>query len=257
MNKISAVIITYNEEKNIQKCISSLKQVSDEIVVLDSFSTDNTEQICQQLGAKFVQHKFDGYGKQKNRAITFASHDWILSLDADEVLSDELTQEIIKFKQNPNPAHSYKFNRLNFFCGKALHHVWQPDFKVRLWKKDTGQWTNQPLHETFIPNNIDGTQTLKGNLLHYSFHSIKQHLDQVNKFSEMAANDLFERGKKAGMKIFFSPITSFIKQYILKAGFLDGFYGFVVAMNLSFEKFAKYAKLKSLHREANNKNKKN
>ncbi len=255
MNKLSAVIITYNEEKNIKNCISSLQKVADEIIVLDSFSTDKTEEICRKAGTEFHQHKFDGYGAQKNRAVQLASHDWILSLDADEVLSEELIEEIKIFKQDKQPAENYRFNRLNFFCGKALRHVWQPDYKTRLWKKNTSEWTDKNLHETFVPNKNTTIKTLKGNLLHYSFESINQHIAQINLFSEIAAKELFDKNKKAGIKLFTSPITAFLKQYIFKGGFLDGYYGFIVAANSGFAKFAKYSKLKSLNKNVGKQNK--
>lgn len=250
MNKLSAVIITYNEEKNIGRCINSLQGVADEIVVLDSFSEDKTEAICRELNVVFLQHAFDGHIQQKNRAAAHASHNRILSLDADEALDDELKAAIRNFKREESPAESYRFNRLNFYCGKALRYTWQPDFKIRLWKKGSGRWEGKNPHDTFVPKNIKATKTLKGNLLHYSFDSIEEHIRQINKFSEIAARELFEKGEKSGIKLFSSPLSAFLKQYILKAGFRDGYYGFVVAVNSAFAKFAKYSKLKSLHKNA-------
>ncbi len=253
MEKLSAVIITYNEEKNIERCISSLQKVADEIVVLDSFSTDKTEEICRQMGVEFHQHKFDGYGTQKNRALKLASHNWILSLDADEVLSDKLISEIKKVKQSTQTTDNYRFNRLNFICETPLKHIWQPDYKIRLWKKNTGEWTNQKLHETFAPNKNTTTKTLKGNLLHYSFKSIEQLIDQTNKFTTIAAKSLFEKGKKASIfKIYTKTFFSFFKNFIIKFAFLDGFYGLVVARTNTYATFLKYSKLRHLTKKSSN-----
>jgi glycosyltransferase involved in cell wall biosynthesis len=248
MIKLSAVIITYNEEKNIETCLRSLQPVADEVIVLDSFSEDKTEQICRKLGAVFHQHNFDGHIQQKNRAITYARHDWILSLDADEALSSELRDSILAVKSVASLPDAYAFNRLNYYCGKPLRHTWQPDINIRLWRKGAGRWQGKNPHDTFVLDPDKSLAHLKGNLLHYSFVSIEQHLKQINTFSSIAADDLFRKGKKSGFKLYFSPLTAFVKQYIIKAGFLDGYYGFVVAANSAFAKFAKYSKLKAANK---------
>jgi glycosyltransferase involved in cell wall biosynthesis len=245
MNKLSAAIITYNEEKNIERCIKSLLPVADEIVVLDSFSEDKTELICANLGVKFHQHAFDGHIQQKNRALTYTKYDWVLSLDADEALSSELRDSILRLKSASALSDAYAFNRLNYYCGIPLRHIWQPDINIRLWRKGAGQWEGKNPHDTFILKPEKTLTRLKGNLLHYSFETIEQHLNQINKFSSIAADDLFKKGKKPGLKLYFSPVTAFVKQYFLKAGFLDGYYGFVVAVNSAFAKFSKYSKLKA------------
>lgn len=255
MIKLSAVIITYNEEKNIETCIRSLQPVADEIVVLDSFSEDKTEQICRNLGVKFHQHAFDGHIQQKNRAITFAQYDRILSLDADEALSPELKDSILALKSASDLSDAYAFNRLNFYCGKPLRYIWQPDINIRLWRKGAGRWEGKNPHDTFVLKPDKTLARLKGNLLHYSFTSIEQHLNQINKFSGIAADDLFKKGQKPGLKLYFSPVTAFVKQYFLKAGFLDGYFGFVVAVNSAFAKFTKYSKLKAAYKT--NKSKQN
>ena len=144
--KLSVVIITYNEEKNIERCLNSVKEVADEIIVLDSFSTDKTEEICKRHAVKFFQHEFNGFSSQKNRASGLAENDYILSLDADEVLSERLKRSILKVKENAL-FDGYFFNRLNIYCGKPIKFTtWYPDRKLRLWNRKKGEW-NKEIHE--------------------------------------------------------------------------------------------------------------
>lgn len=247
--KISVVIITYNEEKNIERCLLSIKKIADEIVVVDSFSTDNTEKIARKFGAKFIKNKFEGHIEQKNFAMLQAENDYILSLDADEALSPKLLTEIEKVKQNWQ-FDAYSFNRLNNFCGKWIKHSgWYPDKKIRLWDKRKARWGGKNPHDHVICGKNCTLKHLKGDLLHYSFISINQHVEQINKFSEIKAEGLYKKGKNANLfHIVFSPTIKFFKSYILKLGFLDGFYGFVIAINSAHSNFLKYSKLKDKHR---------
>lgn len=248
MVKISAVIITYNEERNIQRCLDSLVGVVDEIVVVDSFSKDNTAEICKKAGAKFIQNPFKGHIEQKNFAITQASYPHILSLDADEALTKELATSIGIVKQNFT-ADAYQLNRLTNYCGKWIKHCgWYPDKKLRLWDSRKGAWGGVNPHDKYIMQEGSKIDNLKGDLLHYSFYSIQQHVGQVNYFSEIAANALFEKGKKVSVfYIMISPIAKFLRDYVWKRGFMDGYYGLVISVISSYAKFLKYAKLRSLH----------
>ncbi len=241
--KISAVIITYNEEKNIERCLLSLKEVADEIIVLDSFSNDKTEEICKKHNVKFYRHKFDNYTNQKNRAAELAKNDFVLSLDADEELSEELKNSIIKFKGNPVADACY-FNRLNIYCGKAIKHTsWYPDRKIRLWNKEKAKWTGDKIHETVKTDNDAKKEFLKGDLLHYSFNSIEEHIAQANKFSGISAELLYKKNKKHLIfKALFSPAFRFFKSYFLKLGILCGYTGFMISVIIAFETFMKYSK---------------
>ncbi len=248
--KLSVVIITYNEERDIGACLESAQSVADEIVVLDSFSTDRTEEICKSYNVRFEQHTFDGYVEQKNNAAALAQYDYILSLDADEVLSDKLKAEILAVKQNPQ-YDVYSFNRLTFFCGKPVKHCgWYPDTKLRLWKNGIAHWGGTNPHDFLIPKNGSSLKHLKGDLLHYSFHSVEQHIAQINKFSTIKAEEAHRKGKTSGfMKLLFSPAFKFFSSYILKLGFLDGFTGYLICKNSAHSTFLKYAKLRRLQKQ--------
>ena len=242
--KISATIITFNEENNIARCIDSLLSVADEIVVVDSFSTDRTEEICRSKGVKFIQHKFEGHIEQKNFAITQASHPRILSLDADEALSPELASSILNAKQKWK-FDGYEFNRLTNYCGKWIRHCgWYPDKKIRLWDRSAGQWGGINPHDAIKMKSGMSIGYLKGDLLHYSYTSIRQHIDQLNYFTEIMAKEAVTKGKNATMlNLFFSPGIKFFKSYLIQLGILDGYYGFIVCTLSSFATFIKYTKI--------------
>jgi glycosyltransferase involved in cell wall biosynthesis len=249
MTPISAVIITYNEEKNIGRCLDSLKGVADEVIVVDSFSTDKTEEICVEAGAQMYWNAFEGYAQQKSWAIEKATHNYILSLDADEVLSDCLRDAILQVKKDMK-ADAYDLKRLTDYCGTWVRHCgWYPDVKTRLFDKRKARWAGPEVHEHLELEKGALKFRLKGNLLHYSFHSIDQHIATVNKFSGLKAEALGRKGKKASVfKMIVKPPLKFFKIYILKAGFLDGFAGFCIAVNSAHGDFLKYAKLKHLNR---------
>ncbi len=250
MVKLSGVIITFNEEQNIERCLASLVDVVDEIIVLDSFSTDRTEEICKQFNVKFFQHKFDGYTKQKNRAIDYAENDYILSLDADEVLSGELQNSLQKVKEKAE-FDAYDFNRLNIYCGKPIKRTgWYPDRKIRLWNKQKGKWIGDLIHEVVKMNSGIEVKFLKGDLLHYSFNSISQHISQINKFSDIKAEqDLISGRKSSIFNILFKPLFKFVIIYIYRLGFLDGYFGFIIAVNSAHFTFLRYVKLKELYKK--------
>lgn len=254
MFPISAVIITFNEEKNIHRCLESLKGVAEEIVVVDSLSTDRTGDICKEMGARFIQNAWPGYVEQKNFGNAKASYDFILSIDADEALSEELRKSIIHIKNNPD-ADAWEMNRMTNYCGKWIRHgSWYPDRKLRLFNRNKGSWGGGKIHEIVEIQGGTKVGRLKGDLLHYSYHSISEHIKQANHFTDLTAEAAFQSGKRAGiMKILFSPFIKFIRDYIFLAGFLDGYSGYIVCRISAQATFMKYVKLRQLGREENKK----
>jgi len=248
MNKLSIVIITFNEAKNILKCLQAASSVADEIIVYDSFSTDNTCEIAAQHGAKVIHGAWQGYAKSKNVANEKASYDWILSLDADEVLSAALQDAILQLKSEGLKTASFK--RLTNYCGKWIKHAgWYPDIKLRLFNRKQMQWQGL-IHEELkaIGQHEIKPILLQGDCLHYSYHSIESHYQQTNKFGTLSAQSLYEKGVKTSfMKIYFAPFFKFIQMYFLKLGLLDGYYGFIVCKISAQATYQKYAKLKALN----------
>ncbi|HTL81399.1 MAG TPA: glycosyltransferase family 2 protein [Bacteroidia bacterium] len=248
--KLSVVIITFNEERNIGRCIDSVAAIADEIVVLDSFSTDGTEQICKEKGAKFFQHKFDGHIEQKNRAITYATNPYVLSLDADEALDETLRKEIAVVKKDWQ-YDGYTMNRLTSYCGQWIKHSgWYPDAKLRLWDSRKGKWGGVNPHDKYELNDRSAkTKHLKGDILHYSYHSIEDHIKQTEKFSTISAQALFQMGKtSSGFHAMMKSWAKFFRNYVLKAGFLDGKYGYIICKISAQETRMRYKKLAELNR---------
>jgi glycosyltransferase involved in cell wall biosynthesis len=248
--KLSAVIITFNEERNIGRCLDSLKEVANEIIVVDSFSTDKTEFICnQQPLVKFIKQSWLGYSAQKNFANALASHDYIISIDADEALSPELVESIKKIKTNPI-ADIYIVKRFTNYCGQWIKHCgWYPDKKIRIWKKTDAVWQGE-IHETLkLKNNLSSSE-LEGDLLHYSYYTIKGHLNQVNNYTELLAIEALKKRKQtSAFQLFFSPLFKFIKSYFIQLGFLDGYYGFIISAIAAQTTFYKYLKIHELHKK--------
>lgn len=249
--ELSVVIITYNEERNLGRCLASVKAVADDIVVVDSFSTDSTRGIALEHGARFVQHAFEGHIEQKNWANTQARHPWVLSLDADEALDPALTAAILRVKQNPQ-ADGYTMHRLTNYCGTWIRHGgWYPDTKLRLWDSRKGHWGGTNPHDCFQLDPGTRTAHLEGDLLHYSYYSVDDHLRQVNYFTTIMAKDRSARGKSAPLwKVLLSPAAKFLGDYVLRCGFLDGWHGFVIARISAHATFLKYAKARESARKA-------
>jgi len=245
--QLSAVIITFNEERNIARCLNSLKGVADEIIVVDSFSTDRTEEICRSYGVRFIQHRFEGYASQKNYAMQCASHEVVLSLDADEELSYELRASILAARNNWN-ADGYYFNRLTNYCGKWIRHSgWYPDRKIRLVNRRKARWGGGEVHEKIIMQKGATTRFLRGDLLHYSYYTIGEHIRQQNHFSQLSAQEGYRQGKRSGIfLIALNPIYTFIRKYFLQLGFLDGYYGLVISFVSAHANFRKYLMLRKL-----------
>jgi glycosyltransferase involved in cell wall biosynthesis len=248
MEPLSVVIITHNEEKNIGRCLQSIKGIADEIIVLDSFSTDGTAAIVKELGGNLHHQVFAGYGAQKNAAAGLASHDTILYLDADEYLSQKLCQRIREEKEKGFPQDGYSMNRLNNYCGQWIRHgSWYPDKKLRLANRKKGAWNLNRVHETLDLEKGSHILHLEGDLLHNTYSNFGEHIDKNNRYSQLSAQWLYGKGKRAsGFKIVFSPFWAWFTGYFLRAGFLDGFYGFVIAMNVAHLTFLKYIKLYQL-----------
>ncbi|MEA3445109.1 MAG: glycosyltransferase family 2 protein [Bacteroidota bacterium] len=247
--KISLVIITKNEEKNIQRCLESAKGVADEIIVIDSFSLDKTREICEQYNARFVTKDWMGYSETKNYGNSLASHEWVLSLDADEALSKKLEESILREKKNFR-YDAYNFNRIANYCGKWIKHSgWYPDPKMRLWKKSIGNWEGD-IHENVILNKDIETGWLSGKLLHFSIYSVSQHQDQINKFSDIFAESAFNKGKRTNFFILLlKPIQRFFLTYIFKLGILDGYYGFLISVLTAHSIFLRHVKLRQLWKD--------
>ncbi|MFP4091474.1 MAG: glycosyltransferase family 2 protein [Cyclobacteriaceae bacterium] len=249
--KISAVIITFNEEENIGRCISSLQDVADEIVVVDSFSEDRTREICESLGVRFMEHAFEGHIQQKNYATEQATHDFILSLDADEALSLELAEHILAVKKN-KMHDAYRFNRLTNYCGKWIRHCgWYPDTKLRLWDRRKGKWGGRNPHDSVKMQAGSSVKHIGGDILHYSFHSAAQHLLQMDKFTTIMAREKFKEGKKVYSiyHLYFKPLYFFLHRYVVRLGFLDGVEGYIVCKNGAYYKFIQYVKLRELYKK--------
>ena len=241
---LSTTIITLNEEKNITRCIDSVARISDEILVIDSFSTDATSDICQKKGVRFLKHHFKGYVEQKNYALKVAKYDHILSLDADECLEEKTIAVIEKIKRNWQ-YDAYSFKRLTNYCGKWVYHCgWYPDRKTRLFDKRKARWGGVYLHEKIVFLEGGITFPLDVNILHYSVSSISFHADAINRYSEIASKELLKQKKNIYFlkDIFFNPILTFIKKYFIRLGLLDGYYGFIICTLSAYYNFLKYAK---------------
>lgn len=248
MQKLSLAIITFNEQANIARCISSVGNLADEVLVVDSGSTDKTVQIAKELGARVIHQDFLGHIEQKNLTLNSCKHDLVLSLDADEALDDNLLGAIKQLKEQKHIADAYLMNRLTNYCGKWIKHCdWYPDRKIRLWNRKKGHWGGQNPHDKVEMQPGATVLPLKGNILHYSYFSIHQHIDQANKFSTIVALQRYRAGKKTSVfKTFVSPVWRFLRMYFIKAGFLDGYYGLVVCAISAFANYAKEVKLMQL-----------
>lgn len=249
MKKLSVTIITLNEEKNIKRCIDSLQSFADEIVVVDSLSTDRTEEICRSYtNLRFVQQKWLGYSEQKNYANDIASYDWIFSIDADEEVSAELQQSIMCWKNiDGSDNECFSMDRLTSYCGKWIKRCgWYPDTKIRIWNRKVGCWTGA-IHEVIQFDKQMNTIKLRGDLLHYSFSSREGYRKQMFHFAEIGGRAYFEKGKKyATLHCVVSPMATFIRQYIVKLGFLEGCAGLEICLTAAKATHHKYATLRRL-----------
>jgi len=245
MGKLSVVVVSYNEEANLGKCLSSVSW-ADEIVVVDSFSQDRTVEIARRFTDRVFQHPWLGYGKQKNLALDRATFPWVLSLDADEVVSPELAQEIRSVLGGEIQVSGFALPRMTWYLGRFLRHCWYPDYKVRLFRKDRARWKEQDVHETVL---LDGPcGRLRHPLFHYSFRSVHAHLEALQRYTSLSARQDRLQGRRFPMhRLLGSPWVMFLKLYVLKRGFLDGVPGLIASVLSAFHEFVKYAKLYELH----------
>jgi glycosyltransferase involved in cell wall biosynthesis len=243
MAKISACIISYNEEEKIEDCLKSLQSVVDEIIVVDSLSTDRTKEIAASYTDKIFDQKFLGHVEQKNLAVSKASHDWIISLDCDERLTPELVISILKVKNKLEQADAYRMARKTFYVYRWLNHCWYPDFKVRLFNRNTAKWGGVNPHDR-VETQGNNIVTLSGDIQHYSFNSLSEHLRTLDNFTEIGAREIIKRNKPVSVV---SPWThglwTFLRLYIFKRGFLDGYAGLVVSVLSGMHAFVKYNKV--------------
>lgn len=245
--KISAVIITFNEEANIEAALRSLEGVADEVVVVDSCSADRTVKIAKSRGARVFERAWTNYADQKNYANQQAAQPWILSLDADERLSPGLRAEILALKESGDPSCAgFAMPRLVFYLGRWIRHCgWYPDRKVRLFRREAARWEGEYVHETL---DISGeVRRLRSPIHHFTYRSIGDHLTRLNAFADLGAQKLYAQGRKCRWThLVVLPASRFFKSYILKRGFLDGFAGLVVSVLNGYSIFVRYAKLREI-----------
>ncbi len=248
--KLSVAIITFNEERIIEKNLSAVHNLADEIIIVDSFSTDSTQEICSKFPkVKFIQQKFLGFGKQKNFAIEQCQSEWILFLDSDEIPNEELINSIRKIISEPKPefnVYDVEFN--NVFLGETLKYGgWGNIKRERFFKKGHGKYSEDIVHESFITTENKGK--LKGKINHYTYKDIYHHIEKSNKYTSMMAEKMYRNGKKSNIfKILFKPMFQFFKSYFLRLGFLDGLVGYYAAATAAFYTFLKYKKLHEIYK---------
>tara|TARA_B100000809_G_scaffold81337_1_gene79637 strand:+ start:4817 stop:5575 length:759 start_codon:yes stop_codon:yes gene_type:complete len=247
--EISIVIITFNEEKNIGRCLDSINGLSKDVVVVDSYSIDRTKAICIEKGVRFVEHKFDGHIEQKNYAVSQAKNQYVLSLDADEAITKELKKEIQNIRDNWQ-YDGYIFNRLTNYCGTWIKYSgWYPDKKLRLWDTSKGCWGGDNPHDMVIMDKHVKIKSINLDILHYSYYTIEDHLKQVEYFTTINSKAAFDKGiKSSQFKIFYKSTFKFFRDYILKKGFLDGEAGFLIAKISAKATAMKYRKLRTLNK---------
>lgn len=245
---ISACIITLNEEDNLPRCLQSIEELADEIVVLDSGSNDRTVDIAHEFQARVFRRDFDGYVNQKNHIISLVRHEWILVIDADEVITPGLANEIKNIIQRVDPPVAYRIPRMSFYLGRWIRHSgWYPDYNIRLFRAGCGVFQGGTVHETVIP--IGPVGTLQNHLEHYSYGDISDHLLRIDQYSTLIAQDKHSHGKRSS--IVWAVVKSFSKfclTYFYRLGFLDGRAGLVIAVMAGYYNFLKYVKLWELNR---------
>lgn len=242
---VSAVIITLNEEAVIADCIRTAQRVADEVLVLDSYSTDSTKDICEQMNVRFIQREWQGYSETKNHANNLASHDFILSLDADETLDNEAIDQILAEKQK-GLSGAYSFNRKNFYGTKWIRYCgWYPDTKVRLFDRRLAEWKGSFVHEE-LDIRAEPITHLSGNILHNTVRDQAHHMETVKKYAKLAAQQAQKDGKTlSAVSSVFSAFGRFIKIYVFKLGFLHGLTGFYIARNSARSRWLRYQYFKS------------
>lgn len=248
--RLSSIIIAKDEELNIKRCLNSLMGVIDDIVIIiDSRTTDNTFKLVSEYpGINCEILEWKGFAETKNYALTKTKHDWVLWIDADEELTEDLKSELTLFKKSVPQFTAYSVARRAFFLGKWIKHSgWYPSKVVRLFNKSSANFNNKSVHEGLVINGTIGS--LKNDLNHFTDPTIKHYFSKFNNYTSLAANELFSKGKKSSLSDFLiRPLFLFVKMYIFRLGFLDGLHGLILALFSSFYVFTKYAKLWELNR---------
>jgi glycosyltransferase involved in cell wall biosynthesis len=244
---LSLVVITLNEEANLERCLKSVPFASD-IVVVDSFSTDRTVEIAQKMGANVVAEKWRGYGPQKALAVSHAKFDWVLSLDADEALSPQLQEEILAKFAGFQEEVGYETPRLSWHLGRwILHGGWYPDYQLRLFHRLHSKWSDATLHEKV---EVKSKVRLEHPILHWVFDNLSDQVVTNDKYSSLGAANLARDGKRFSLfKLLFKPGTKFLECYLMKLGFLDGLPGFMIAVSAGYSIFLRHAKLWELEKK--------
>lgn len=246
---LTVSIITLNEEKNLARTLESVKKFADEIVIVDSGSTDKTEEIAKNFNAKFYFQKWLGYGPQRNKAIELASSEWVLNIDADEEISEELAKKIADIKDDKNDKIDvFKINFMSVCFGKKIKHGgWSNSYRIRLFKKNSGRFNENNVHEEFITNSHIGK--INEYILHHSYSDLEDYFTKFNKYTTLGAIEYYKKNKKASLvSIVLNPIYKFIRMYFFRLGFLDGLEGFILAITSSLYTMVKYYKLKEICR---------
>jgi glycosyltransferase involved in cell wall biosynthesis len=241
--KISAVVVCYNERDNIEKCLKSLSW-ADEIIVVDSYSTDGTAELCRKYTNRVYQKEWPGYIQQKKYAVSLTKNQWIFSLDSDEVVTEELRNEILtRLSADKGEINGYYVKRHSFYLGRWINHGgWYPDRKLRLFKKDEVFHGGEDPHDKYFVNGKRAK--LKGEIEHYTYKDISDQLSTIDRFSEIASEGLYRKNSRfALIKMLFKPPAKFFETYVYKLGFLDGLAGFIISVLTTYYIFLKYAKL--------------
>jgi len=240
---VSVAIITKNEEANIGDCLESVKW-ADEIIVVDSGSDDGTADICERYGVRFYTEPWKGFSAQKNSAIEKATKGWILSLDADERVTPELREEITALCESELAKDGFFIPRKNFFLGRWIRHCgWYPDYTLRLIRRGKGSFGDREVHESLSVRGDTGY--LKHPMEHYTYKTISDYLKRLDRYSTLAARELLKEKRRYGVHhTVFRPLYTFFHMYIIRLGFLDGYFGFMLSILYSFYTFSKYIKLR-------------
>lgn len=254
--KLSVAMITLNEERILEKTLQSVKEIADEIIIVDSGSTDQTENIAKKYGAKFFVEKWKGYGPQRNSAIDKCSNEWILNIDADEEISPALQKRIESIKKSGDTNKVYSINFTSVCFGKKIRYGgWSNTYRIRLFRKKSGRFNDNLVHEEFITN--EKISYIKEDIYHHSYISLQEYFTKFNRYTTEGAIEYYKKGKKSNIfQIAFNPIFKFLRMYLFRLGFLDGKEGFLLACTSSMYTMVKYYKLSEIYRNNSYINKK-
>ncbi len=246
--KLSVGIITFNEEMNIGRTLESIKNIADEIIIIDSGSKDKTEEIARRYTDKFYFNSWEGFGKQKNLALSKCQGEWVLLIDADEEISPELAEKIKNIINNEKEKYVFSINRCSICFGKMLNHGgWSNQYATRLWKNGAVKISEKLVHEEY--ETIETIYKIKEKIYHHTYNTLEDYFGKFNKYTTLGAKDYFEKGKKpSSFQIVFNPLFKFIRMYIIRLGFLDGIEGFMIAVASAMYSMVKYFKLREIYR---------